>query len=323
LRLLCGELNKRYMFKQTSYQLYSLLALVAILCLFDYINAPIALLMGVAAAQLWVNPLPKVTSRLSKYLLQYSIVGLGFGINLLHAAKAGVTGLGVTALSISLTLLVGMVIGRRLGIGRNVSLLISSGTAICGGSAIAAVAPVVGAKDEETSVSLATIFLLNAVALLLFPPIGRLLGLSQLQFGFWSAIAIHDTSSVVGAASVFGSDALSIATTIKLERSLWIVPVSLLFSYLYGGGDKRASIPLFIILFVVAMVIGTYLPIPHGLLVGITSVARRTLNVALFLIGMGLSFRSIRSVGVRPIVLGVTIWLIVGAISLCGIRLLL
>lgn len=317
---LCGKQKNYRMFKQTPHLFYSMLALVAILCLFDLINAPVALLLGVVVAQLWSNQMPKATSKLSKYILQYSIVGLGFGINLVHAAKAGTTGLSITALSITLTLLVGMVIGRRLGIGRNICLLISSGTAICGGSAIAAVAPVVGAKNDETSVSLATIFLLNAVALLIFPFIGRLLDLSQLQFGFWSAIAIHDTSSVVGAASVFGSDALNIATTIKLERSLWIVPVSLLFSYLYGGGGKRASVPLFIILFVVSMVIGTYLPIPHGLLMGVTSIARRTLNVALFLIGMGLSFKAIRSVGVRPIVLGVVIWLIVGVVSLYGIR---
>lgn len=311
------------MLKQKTYYFYAILAIAAILCLFDLINAPIALLLGVVVAQLSDNPIPKVTSRLSKYILQYSIVGLGFGINLVHAAKAGATGLGVTALSIVLTLLVGMLIGRKLGIERNISLLISSGTAICGGSAIAAVAPVVGAKDDETSVSLATIFLLNAVALLIFPPIGRLLHLSELQFGFWSAIAIHDTSSVVGAASVFGDNALNIATTIKLERSLWIVPISLLFSYLYGGGGKRASFPLFIVLFVVAMVIGTYLPIPETLLMGVTAIARRTLNMALFLIGMGLSFKAIRSVGVRPIVLGVTVWIIVGVVSLYGIRLLL
>ena len=311
------------MLKQKTHYFYAILAIAAILCLFDLINAPIALLLGVVVAQLSDNPIPKVTSRLSKYILQYSIVGLGFGIILVHAAKAGATGLGVTALSIVLTLLVGMLIGRKLGIERNISLLISSGTAICGGSAIAAVAPVVGAKDDETSVSLATIFLLNAVALLIFPPIGRLLHLSELQFGFWSAIAIHDTSSVVGAASVFGDNALNIATTIKLERSLWIVPISLLFSYLYGGGGKRASFPLFIVLFVVAMVIGTYLPIPETLLMGVTAIARRTLNMALFLIGMGLSFKAIRSVGVRPIVLGVTVWIIVGVVSLYGIRLLL
>ena len=307
------------MFKQTPHLFYSMLALIAILCLLDLINAPVALLLGVAVAQLSDNPIPKATSGLSKYILQYSIVGLGFGINLVHAAKAGITGLGITALSIALTLLVGMLIGRKLGIGRNISLLISSGTAICGGSAIAAVAPVVGAKDDETSVSLATIFLLNAVALLIFPIIGRLLSLSQVQFGFWSAIAIHDTSSVVGAASVFGDDALNIATTIKLERSLWIVPISILFSYLYGNGDKKTKVPIFIVLFVVAMVIGTYLPIPQALLIGITTIARRTLNVALFLIGMGLSFKAIRSVGLRPILQGVTVWLIVGVVSLYGI----
>jgi Predicted membrane protein len=308
------------MLKQTPNLFYLMLALVAILCLLDLINAPVALLLGVAVAQLWSNPILKVTSKLSKNILQYSIVGLGLGINLVHAAKAGATGLAVTVLSITLTLLVGMILGRKLGIGRNISLLISSGTAICGGSAIAAVAPVVGAKDDETLVSLATIFLLNAVALLIFPFIGRLLNLNEFQFGFWSAIAIHDTSSVVGAASVYGKDALNIATTIKLERSLWIVPVSLLFSYLYGEGGKRASVPHFIILFVVAMVVGTYLPIPHGLLMGITAVARRTLNIALFLIGMGLSLKAIRSVGVKPIVLGVTIWIVVGLVSLCGIR---
>lgn len=307
------------MFKQSPQFYYALIALVSLLCLFDLITAPVALLLGVAAAQIWTNPLPQVSSKLSKYILQYSIVGLGLGINLVHAAKAGVSGLAITAVSITLTLIVGIVLGRRLKIGRNISILIASGTAICGGSAIAAAAPVIDAKNDETSVSLATIFLLNAVALLIFPVIGNFCGLSQVQFGFWSAIAIHDTSSVVGAASVYGSEALNIATTIKLERSLWIVPVSLLFSYLYGNGKRGAKIPVFIILFVVAMVVGTYLPIPKELLLGVTSIARRTLNVALFLIGMGLSLKSVRSVGVRPIVLGVVIWLVVASVSLYAI----
>jgi len=307
------------MFKQTPQFFYALIALVSLLCLFDLITAPVALLLGVAAAQIWINPCPQLSSKLSKYILQYSIVGLGLGINLVHAAKAGVSGLAITAVSITLTLVVGILLGKRLKIGRNISILIASGTAICGGSAIAAVAPVIDAKNDETSVSLATIFLLNAVALLVFPMIGTFCGLSQVQFGFWSAIAIHDTSSVVGAASVYGSEALSIATTIKLERSLWIVPVSLLFSYLYGNGKKGAKIPLFIILFIVAMVVGTYLPIPKELLLAVTSIARRTLNVALFLIGMGLSIKSVRSVGVKPIVLGVVIWVVVAAVSLYAI----
>lgn len=302
---------------------YAMVVVMTILCLLNLISAPIALLMGVAVAQVWANPMPQVASKLSKYILQYSIVGLGLGINLVHAAEAGVTGLAVTVVSIALTLVVGIVLGRKLGVGRNVSLLVASGTAICGGSAIAAIAPVVGAKDDETSVSLAIIFLLNAVALLIFPYLGRLMEMSQLQFGFWSAIAIHDTSSVVGAASVFGNDALNTATTIKLERSLWIVPVSLIFSYLYGNGTKRAKVPLFIILFVVAMVAGTYLPIPSEWLSAVSSIARRTLNVALFLIGMGLSLKAVRRVGLPTVALGVVVWIIVGTVSLYAIQMMM
>lgn len=294
---------------------YLILAVVAILSLFKIVTAPVALVAGIIVAFFIGNPNMSHSHKLSKEILQWSIVGMGFGINLKHAAEAGAEGLLVTAISIGLTLTIGYFIGRKLNIDKNTTILITSGTAICGGSAIAAVAPVIDAKENETSVSLATIFLLNAIALLIFPSIGRFLSMSGTQFGFWSAIAIHDTSSVVGAASAFGKETLELATTIKLERSLWIVPVSLIFSYLVGGGKKGAKVPLFIILFVVAMAIGTYLPIPESVLSFVSEVARRTLNIALFLIGTGLSLKALKNVGARPIIFGVVLWIIVGTVS--------
>ena len=294
---------------------YFVLGIITILSLLSAISAPIALISGVVIAFTIGNPIQKQTHKLSKQILQWSIVGMGFGINLKHAADAGVSGLLVTAVSIAGTLIIGYFIGRKFGIDRNTNILITSGTAICGGSAIAAVAPVIDAEENEISVALATVFLLNAVALLIFPFLGKLLQMTSHQFGFWSAIAIHDTSSVVGAASVFGKETLDLATTIKLERSLWIVPVSVLFSYAIGGGKKRAKVPAFIILFIVAMAIGTYLPIPENVLSTISGLARRTLNIALFLIGTGLSFKAVKQVGLKPIVFGVVLWLIVGCVS--------
>lgn len=294
---------------------YLLLGVVSLLSLLSYITAPVALLAGIVVALVVGNPNHSHSHKLSKEILQWSIVGMGFGINLTHAAAAGVEGLMVTAISIVATLAIGYIIGRKLKLDRNTTILISSGTAICGGSAIAAVAPVIDADEDDTSLSLATIFLLNAVALFLFPLLGHIMHMSVTQFGFWSAIAIHDTSSVVGAASSFGKESLELATTIKLERSLWIVPVSILFSLVVGGGKKRAKVPLFIVLFIVAMTLGTYLPIPTYLLEFVSGIARRTLNIALFLIGTGLSLTAIRNVGFRPILFGIILWAIVGSVS--------
>lgn len=266
-------------------------------------------------------------------LLQVSVVCLGFGMNLEHALKAGRDGFLFTATTIAVTLVAGYFIGKRLGIDRNTSLLISNGTAICGGSAIAAVAPIVKANDNQLSVALGTIFILNSVALLVFPPIGHYLGLTAEQFGTWCAIAIHDTSSVVGAATGYrdaaGNEALGIAATIKLERALWIIPIALGTAY-FQKSTGKVKLPYFIFWFVVAIVISSYLPqwLPAtGRPIGDKTVfqwlytaGRKGLVVTLYLIGAGLSLKTIKQVGWRPILQGVLLWVIIGTLSLVAIR---
>jgi len=275
---------------------------------------PLALALGLVIALTVGNPYAKKTSKLTKILLQASVVGLGFGMNLQKVVEAGRTGIFFTIATILGTLLLGYLLARALRINARTSHLISSGTAICGGSAIAAVGPVIGASDEEMSVSLGTVFILNSVALFLFPLIGAALHLTQRQFGVWSAIAIHDTSSVVGAASAYGKEALQIATTVKLTRALWIVPLTIGTALAFHRGAKtRVAIPWFIFLFVIASIIRTYVNGPWDIIVVI---ARIGLTLTLFLIGAGLSRRSLAAVGIRPLILGVVLWLV---ISLAGL----
>src|SRR5688500_13768978 len=279
------------------------LALAA--CLTPWISPPIALAMGLLLGLTLGHPYQKHNKKATKILLQASVVGLGFGIDLQMVLAASRDGVLFTIATIVGTLLLGYLVGRLLKIDRKTTHLISSGTAICGGSAIAAVGPVIDAGESEMSVSLATVFILNAVALFLFPAIGHALDLSQSQFGIWSAIAIHDTSSVVGAAARYGEEALGIATTVKLARALWIVPLVLFTSFMFRKGGAKVSIPWFIVLFFVASVLRTYVePIADASSV-IVSIARIGLTVTLFLIGAGLSRTMLRSVGVRPLVLGV------------------
>ena len=275
---------------------------------------PLALALGLVLALTVGNPYAKKTSKLTKILLQASVVGLGFGMNLQKVVEAGRTGILFTIATIVGTLLLGYLLARALRINPHTAHLISSGTAICGGSAIAAVGPVIGASDEEMSVSLGTVFILNSIALFLFPLIGVALHLTQRQFGVWSAIAIHDTSSVVGAASAYGKEALQIATTVKLTRALWIVPLTIGTALAFHrGGKTRVTIPWFIFLFVVASIIRTYVNGPWDIIVVI---ARIGLTLTLFLIGAGLSRRSLAAVGIRPLILGVVLWLV---ISLAGL----
>lgn len=275
---------------------------------------PLALALGLVLALTVGNPYAKKTSKLTKILLQASVVGLGFGMNLQKVVEAGRTGILFTIATIIGTLLLGYLLARALRIHPHTSHLISSGTAICGGSAIAAVGPVIGASDEEMSVSLGTVFILNSIALFLFPIIGAALHLTQRQFGVWSAIAIHDTSSVVGAASAYGKEALQIATTVKLTRALWIVPLTIGTAFAFHrGGKTRVTIPWFIFLFVIASIIRTYVNGPWDIIVVI---ARIGLTLTLFLIGAGLSRRSLAAVGIRPLILGVLLWL---AISMAGL----
>lgn len=231
-----------------------------------------------------------------------------------------------TIVSVVGVMIVGVVLGRVLRVNPKNAYLISSGTAICGGSAIAAVAPIIDADDNDTSLALATIFILNAVALFIFPPIGEALGLTQQQFGTWAAIAIHDTSSVVGAGAAYGEEALQVATTIKLTRALWIIPVALFTSFLFKSEGKKVSVPMFIILFVLAMVVNTYLfsRFEVGVIIGdtINLVARKLLTITLFFIGASLSIDVLKSVGLKPLLQGVLLWIVISIASLAYICLI-
>ena len=290
--------------------------ILAFLCLTPYITAPIALFLGLVFALTLGSPFPAFNKKASKYLLQISVVGLGFGMNLLDSVKAGSDGMLFTLFSVVSVMVIGILVGKWLNIGKVPSYLIASGTAICGGSAIAAVGPIAKANESEMSVSLATIFVLNAVALFLFPVLGHWLNLTQHQFGLWAAIAIHDTSSVVGAGATFGEEALKVATTVKLTRALWIIPLSVFTSFYFKSKGDKITIPWFILFFVLAMVLNTYVNIPKSITHEIVSVSRQSLTLTLFFIGAGLSRSTIKSVGVKPLVLGVTLWFFIALISL-------
>ena len=289
---------------------------VILCCFLPFVTAPLALLAGLLFALLVGQPFPKFNKKASKYLLQAAVVGLGFGMNLHDSLASGKDGMMFTILTVSGTMLIGWFFGRKLRLDTKTSYLISAGTAICGGSAIAAVGPVIKANDGQLSVALGIVFILNAVALFLFPVLGHLLNMSQHEFGLWSAIAIHDTSSVVGAASTYGQEALSVATTVKLTRALWIIPLAFVSSLIFKQGSGKMYLPWFILLFVVAMVLNTYTPLPDVLTDGIVTVSKRLLTVTLFFIGASLSWQVIRSVGLKAIVLGVLVWLVIGVSSL-------
>lgn len=290
--------------------------LFLVYCLTPWASPPVALALGLVLAQTVGNPFPARTKALTSKLLQFSVIGLGFGMNAHAAVQAGKEGILFTVVSISGTLLLGYFVGRWLGLGRRVVHLISCGTAICGGSAIAAVGPVLRAKDEEMSVALGTVFVLNAVALFAFPPIGHALAMTQNQFGLWCAIAIHDTSSVVGAAKVYGDQALQVATTVKLARALWIIPVSIGTALIFRQKGVKITIPYFILGFVGAMLLNTFVPAVRPLGPVLTSLAKIGLTVTLFFIGAGLSAKVVRSVGARPYVLGLLLWLVISTASL-------
>jgi uncharacterized integral membrane protein (TIGR00698 family) len=294
-------------------------AFIAILlfCLTPWCSPPLALALGLVLALTIGHPFR--TAKLTKLLLQISVVGLGFGMNLQKVVQAGRAGILFTIATILGTLLLGYAIGRAMNISRGTAHLISSGTAICGGSAIAAVGPVIGASDEEMSVSLGTVFILNAIALFAFPVIGAALHLTQTQFGVWAAIAIHDTSSVVGAASSYGPEALQIATTVKLARALWIVPLTIGTAFAFRNKSAKITIPWFILFFLLAAVIRTYVPEPAIVWDSLVRLARVGLTVTLFLIGASLSRRSLAAVGVRPLILGVVLWILISAAGLWGV----
>jgi len=294
-----------------------------------FISAPVALFLGLVFALIFGIPHPKFNKKLSKYLLQASVVGLGFGMNLEKSLQSGAEGMIFTVVSVITVMVVGVLLGRYMRIDSKTSYLISSGTAICGGSAIAAVGGVLNAKENEMAVSLGVIFILNAIALFIFPPMGHFFGLDQHQFGTWAAIAIHDTSSVVGAGAAYGPEACELATLIKCTRALWIIPLAFFTMWFYGRGSSadgerksgKITIPWFILLFVAAMIFNTYVgsetlrPLYDGLVIA----AKQALIAVLFAIGAGLSLKVIKQVGVRPLVQAVILWIVIGVGSLLAI----
>ena len=283
------------------------------------VSPPIALACGLAYGFSVVHPYHVDSRKLSKFLLQISVVALGFGMNLNQVLQAGRSGFIYTAVSITAAMVIGFLLGRLIGVGRVASFLISTGTAVCGSSAIAAVGPIANATDEEMAISLGTVFVLNSVALLAFPAIGSALHLTQTQFGLWSALAIHDTSSVVGATAKFGAVPLAVGTTVKLARALWIVPLSV-FTAIATKSKARIQWPWFIGFFCLAAVANTYLPLFKPIYPALAHLGVTGLTVTLFLIGTGLSKATLREAGIRPLLQGVSLWALVGLVSLQLIR---
>ncbi|MCV9933829.1 putative sulfate exporter family transporter [Flavobacterium sp. LS1R47] len=294
-------------------------ALLLLLCLTSIISPPVALLLGLLVANLSGNPFLHFNHKAITILLQFSVVGLGFGMNATSALTAGKEGLVLTIASIFSTIILGYFLGKWFKIDKKTSHLISCGTAICGGSAIAAIAPVIKSDEKQTSVALGVIFILNSIALFLFPYIGHQLDLSQREFGLWCAIAIHDTSSVVGAANKFGAEALQIATTVKLARALWIIPIALLTTVLFKNKQTKIKIPYFIGLFILAMLLNTYVPQTAIIAPTLVLLAKIGLTVTLFLIGAGLNLSVLKTVGVKPLVQGVLLWIVIASLSLISI----
>lgn len=293
--------------------------LFAVLCLTPFISPAIALLMGLVIAQLTGHPYIHLNHKATQLLLQVSVVGLGFGMNAHSALQAGKEGVLFTIFSISSTLIFGYFLGRWFKIERKTSYLISSGTAICGGSAIAAISPVIKAEEKQISVALGCIFILNSIALFIFPVIGRHFNLSQTQFGLWCALAIHDTSSVIGAAGKYGPQALEVATTVKLARALWMIPVSVASAFAFKNKSKKITIPYFIGLFILAMIANTYLPLVTQVSPYITFIAKAGLTLTLFLIGAGLSRKILASVGFKPLLQGIILWIAISATALYAV----
>ena len=279
------------------------------------VSPPLALADGLVFGFSFDHPFHVESKHLSKFLLQASVVGLGFGMDLQQVLHAGRSGLTYTAASISIALLLGWGLGRLMRVGQRISFLISTGTAICGGSAIAAIAPITNATEEEIGVSLGTVFVLNSVALLIFPAIGAFLHMTQTQFGLWSALAIHDTSSVVGATAKFGAVALAVGTTVKLARALWIVPLSV-GTAIAKRSRARIHWPWFILFFCLAAIANTYVPIFRPVYPVLKRLGIIGLTVMLYLIGTGLSMKTLRDVGVRPLLQGVLLWIFVAVASL-------
>ena len=313
------EKSDIYLFPNNIFARKIIFVVAAILCLTPIMSTPLALLLGLILAQIIGHPYLEWNSKSINWLLKISVVGLGFGMNVDSALKAGKDGLIFTIVSIFTTLILGYLLGKFLKIEKKTSYLISSGTAICGGSAIAAVAPVIKADEKQISVALGTVFILNSIALFVFPFVGHYLDMSQHQFGMWCAIAIHDTSSVVGAADVYGPEALQVATTIKLARALWIIPLAFVSTMLFKNNGGKVKIPYFIGLFVLAMIANSYISVVSLVGPSIVAIAKAGLTLTLFLIGAGLSKKVLMSVGAKPLVQGVALWIAISLGSLYAI----
>ncbi len=289
---------------------------LAVLCLTPFISSPIALALGFVLAVFMGNPFEKHLHQYIHLLLQVSIVGLGFGLKLDEALHASKTGLMLTVVSIISVMVLGYFLGKIFKLERPLSYLLSAGTAICGGSAIAAVSPIIKPSTKQISLALAIVFTLNSIALFVYPAIGHLLNLTQEQFGLWCAVGIHDTSSVVGAASKYGNEALKIATTVKLARALWIIPVSLITMFIFKSKDSKIKIPWFIGYFILAILLNTYFPFMNQFSTAITSFAKSGLNLTLFFIGSTLSIQTLKTIGFKPLFTAVLLWVTISIGSL-------
>jgi len=308
-----------HLFEINLYLQQAIFALIIVLCLFSIISPPIALLLGVIMVNVFGNPFIAFNHIAITYLLQFSVIGLGFGMNATAALSAGKEGFVLTIFSIFSTLLLGTFLGKWLKTDKKTSHLISCGTAICGGSAIAAIAPVIKSNENQTSIALGVIFILNSIALFIFPFIGHQLDLSQKEFGLWCAIAIHDTSSVVGAANKYGAEALQIATTVKLARALWIIPISLLTAVIFKNKSQKIKIPYFIGFFILAMLFNSYVPQTAVVAPYIVNIAKVGLTITLFLIGATLNINTLKAVGVKPLLQGIFLWIFIAGLGLASI----
>ncbi|OLQ94343.1 hypothetical protein BIY21_00655 [Vibrio ponticus] len=290
-------------------------------CLTPWVTSPTALVIGFLLASLSLVPEQFDLTKITKKLLAYSIVGLGFGIQFEQALAVTSNGIGIIITTIVGTLVIGWWLTKLLGLEQKLGYLISAGTAICGGSAIAAVSPAIKAKDEDIGLALATVFVLNSLALFIFPVIGHALGLDQQTFGTWAAIAIHDTSSVVGAASAYGEEALTTATTLKLARALWIIPVAFVSAFIFRSDSKKITIPYFIFFYCAAIAFSDLLPQFEAVYNVIFDISKRALVICLFLIGCGISVTKLRAAGLKPLLFGVTLWVLISTSSLAWLTL--
>lgn len=295
--------------------------LIIIIALAGFINSPVALLLGFAFALTFQNPFLSRSHKAIQYLLKIAVVGLGFGMFIKETLETSREGFSLTLFSIFLTVGMGLLLVKLLKLDRKLGHLITSGTSICGGSAIAAISPVIKADSKTISIALAIVFLLNSAALFVFPAVGHLLNLSQNQFGLWCAIAIHDTSSVVGAALGYGEEALRIATTVKLSRTLWIIPLSVFSMFLFKTKGEKIKIPYFILLFIGAIIINSNHLLPTTTSSVIVLISKRLLVTTLFLVGSTFSMSDLRVTGYKPLVLAVSLWLFISIFSLAYITL--